>query len=106
MNFLMWLIIWYGCALCGVVALLWMFPAAVFDSRRAWVIALQFDKLANVTFGGDEDETISARCWRLRKWPVYSRLRLFIDGLAGDPRHCEDSYINEQKKRGCKHANA
>lgn len=93
------IILWQVCVIAGVVALLWMFLAACAGSPRAWRIALGFDQLANATFGGDEDETISARCWRLREGPLHSALVQVINFLANDPKHCEDSFIDEQQRR-------
>lgn len=93
------IVLWHVCCLVAVVALLWMFLSIIGGSSRAWAIAIGFDQLANATFGGDEDETISARCWRLRDGPLYSALVVVINLLANDPRHCEDSYLDEQQRR-------
>lgn len=93
------ILLWNICVIAGVVALLWMFLACFAGSGRAWRIAVGFDHLANAAFGGDEDETISARCWRYRDEPHYSALVQLINFLAGDARHCEDSYLAEQDDR-------
>ncbi|RZA26855.1 MAG: pseudouridine synthase, partial [Proteobacteria bacterium] len=56
-------------------------------------VALAFDQLANAILGGYSDETISARCWRLRAARPYSTLRPIIDGLFfWQPEHCRASY--------------
>lgn len=93
------LLIWNVCGVAGVVALLWMFCAILAGSARSWRIAVGFDQLANAVFGGDEDETISARCWRYRNMPRYAALVQVINRLFNDPKHCEDSFIDEQARR-------
>ena len=93
------IILWQVCVIAGVVALLWFFLAACAGSPRAWRIAVGFDQVANAAFGGDEDETISSRCWRYRADRKYSVLVQIIDFLFDDPRHCEDSFIDEQQRR-------
>lgn len=62
-------------------------------------IALAFDYLANKATGGKEDKYISSRCWLNRAQPHYSALVQLINFLAGDARHCEDSYLAEQDDR-------
>ena len=98
-NILKLILLWNICIVAGVVALLWMFLAIPFSNGRAWRIAVGFDQLANATFGGDEDETISARCWRYREDPKYSALVQVINMLANDKNHCRDSYLSEQDDR-------
>lgn len=93
------IILWHVCGFIAVIALLWMFLSVIGGSPRAWKIAIAFDQLANAAFGGDEDETISARCWRLREGPLHSALVMMINLLANDPKHCEDSYLDEQQRR-------
>lgn len=94
------IVLWHVCGFVAVVALLWMFLSIIGGSARAWKIAIAFDQLANATFGGDEDETISARCWRLRERPIYSALVQVINLLANDKKHCEDSYLDEVQRHG------
>lgn len=98
-NLIKLLLLWHVCVIVGVVALLWFFLASFAGSPRAWRIAVGFDQLANAMFGGDEDETISARCWRMRGGALHSALVQVINFLANDPKHCEDSFIDEQQRR-------
>lgn len=93
------ILIWNACVIVGVVALLVMFCAICTGSGRAKRIAVGFDQTGNAAMGGDEDETISARCWRYREDRKYSRLVQVIDFLFNDRRHCEDSFIDEQQRR-------
>lgn len=83
--------IWLLCQLAHIVASVWMLLAALYGSKRAWKLAIGYDQLANVAFGGDPDETISSRAGkekkRGRRWAcVLCRL---LDKL--DPDHCEKS---------------
>ena len=66
-------------------------------------VAVAVDQLVNaLTPGGWADETISARCWRLRQRRGWNVARLVIDTiLFFDPNHCEESYISEQKRTQC-----
>ena len=59
-------ILWLLCLAAAIVSLAWQLVAIVGSPRRAMRIAIGFDQTANAAFGGDEDETISARCWRNR----------------------------------------
>lgn len=93
------ILLWNICVITGVVALLVMFCAICAGSRRAKRIAVGFDQTGNAALGGDEDETISSRCWRYREDRKYSRLVQVIDFLFNDRRHCEDSFIDEQQRR-------
>lgn len=86
------LVIWLLCALAAVVGLVWMLIATLAGSRRAWKIAIGFDQMGNVVAGGDEDETISARCWRLRDEQPYGTLYVLIDAAFGDGHCCESFY--------------
>lgn len=85
--FLLWLLCMFAAAVAG----LWMLVSIVTGSRRAWTLAVAHDQLANVAFGGNEDETISSRAGRgarkgIRKWCILCR---FLDWF--DPNHCEKS---------------
>ena len=93
--------LWLLCFFAAILGLIWMACAIVTASRRAWTIAIGFDQLGNATAGGDEDETISARCWRLRARQPYRLLRVLIDrafAAAGERDHCKASFIAEQRK--------
>lgn len=72
------------------------------DGVKRWVlqVLIALDQLANVAlFFGWADETISARCWRLReRWP-WRWARVAVDrlfGLLGDVDHCRTSYESER----------
>lgn len=59
-------------------------------------IAIAVDQLINTLFGGYADETISARCWRLRERQPYKLLRPVIDGaFFWQDRHCYHAYMAE-----------
>ena len=66
-------------------------------------VAIAVDQLLNaLTPGGWADETISARCWRLRSRRGWNVARLVIDTvLFFDPNHCEESYKSEQLRTQC-----
>lgn len=93
------ILFWDTCVILAVVALLVMFCAIFTGSSRAWRIAISFDQTGNAAMGGDEDETISSRCWRNRAEPHYSALVQIIDFLFGDRNHCKNSFEDEQRKR-------
>lgn len=62
-------------------------------------VLIAFDQLLNAVFGGYADETISARCWRLRERQPYSTLRAIVDGLFfWEPEHCKQSYESEVER--------
>ncbi len=94
------ILLWQLCGIAGVIALLWMFCAICAGSRRAKRIAVGFDQTANAAFGGDEDETISSRAWRLRDDVRWSAARRLIDVAFGDEHHCLNAYMDERAKHG------
>lgn len=102
MSHLRFLAIWLLCLLAALVSFAWLtFGILKPTSRRAWRIAVGFDQTANATAGGDEDWTISARCWAERERQPYKALRRIIDwaaAAAGDKNHCENAYRQEMKK--------
>jgi len=58
---------------------------------------------ANVLAGGDPDEMLSARCWRLRKQPGWRELCLYLDNASplmwwrgSYATHCEACYWEEK----------
>jgi hypothetical protein len=60
-------------------------------------VAIAADQLANAILGGYSDETISARCWRLRAARPYGVMRSIIDGLFfWQPGHCKAAYDSER----------
>jgi hypothetical protein len=62
-------------------------------------IAIAADQLINTLLGGYADETMSARCWRLRALQPYKTLRPLIDGLFfWQPKHCQSAYESELKR--------
>lgn len=59
-------------------------------------IAIAFDQLANTVLGGYADETMSARCWRLRRFQPYRFLQPVIDMLFfWQVDHCRRSHEAE-----------
>lgn len=95
---LRYLLLFVACTLAAAISLVWMLLAALAGSRRAWRIAIGFDQTANAAFGGDEDETISARCWRYREAPHYAIAVQIINLAFWDRHHCRDAYEAEQLK--------
>ena len=60
--------------------------------------AISLDQNINTFFFfGSADETISARCWRLRHCIGWGQAQRCIDWLLWriDPNHCEESYKSE-----------
>jgi len=93
------LLLWIACLAASLVAALWMLCAIIAGSPRAWRIALGYDQLGNATLGGDEDETISCRCWRYKDEPYYAVWVKRINWLFDDPDHCRDAFADEAAKR-------
>jgi hypothetical protein len=94
------LILWLLCLAAAIVSLAWQFVAIFTAKRRAVRIAVGFDQTANAAFGGDEDETISSRAWRLRDDTRWSVIRRLIDAGFGDEHHCLNAYMDERAKHG------
>ena len=99
MTRLKMLLLWLLCIAAGLVSALWMLLAIAVSSPRAWPIARGFDQLGNATFGGDEDELISSRCWRCRDQPEYAAWVKVINWLFDDPQHCENAYQGEALRK-------
>lgn len=76
------------CQVLNCITAVWMALAILVGSKRAWTLMVSYDQLANATFGGHPDETISSRAARARgkgrRWGcILCRL---LDAL--DPDHC------------------
>lgn len=66
---------------------------------RVGQVLIALDQLGNAILGGWADETISARCWRLRAEQPYSWLRPAIDGIFfWQQQHCLGAYISERRR--------
>jgi hypothetical protein len=64
---------------------------------RVFEVLVAVDQLANAVLGGWADETMSARCWRLRAQMPYSWLRAAIDRLFfWQSSHCQSAYESER----------
>lgn len=64
---------------------------------RIFEVLVAADQLLNAILGGWADETMSARCWRLRDGKPYCWLRPTIDRIFfWQPNHCQDAYESEQ----------
>ena len=64
---------------------------------RAFQVLVALDQLVNAAAGGYADETMSARCWRLRARRPYSALRPIIDGIFfWQTDHCQSAYESER----------
>jgi hypothetical protein len=86
------------CALVAVIGLGWMFVSVVFNSSRAWRLAVSFDQLANTAFGGHEDETISSRAGKAARKgkPWACVLCRLLDWF--EPDHCEKNIEPDRGK--------
>ena len=84
-------------------AMLQRVKRAVLHRLKQVLIAL--DQLLNSLLpGGWADETLSARCWRLRDKRGWGIARRVVDAVAllfRDPNHCEVSYQSEEKRLQC-----
>lgn len=64
---------------------------------RVFEVLVAVDQLVNAILGGWADETISARCHRLRDHQPFKILRPVIDGLFFfQPNHCQRAYESER----------
>jgi len=88
-KFLVLIPIFFVCQLAHLVSSIWMLAAMLTGSHRAWKIAVGYDQLGNVAFGGDPDETISSRAARARR--AGRRWGCVLCGLLDrfDQGHCE-----------------
>ena len=98
------LLSWVLCAAAAVIGLMWMLASGlVGKGARAKRIAIAFDQVGNATAAGDEDETFSARCWRLRAQAPYEHWRRWIDRaflvLRGEQDHCRRAFEHERDRR-------
>jgi len=93
------LILWLLCLAAAIVSLAWQLVAIFGSPRRALRIAVGFDQTANAAFGGDEDETISSRAWRLKHKRGWGIARRVIDWGFNDKNHCRDAYQHEVWRR-------
>lgn len=86
------------CALAAALGLVWMFCAVLANSARGHRLAVSFDQLANTTFGGHEDETISSRAGKARlkgkRWGCV--LCKWLDWF--DPDHCASNIEPDRGK--------
>ena len=59
--------------------------------------AIAFDQFVNALCGGWADETLSARCWRLRQAHAGWRCaRMVVDGIFfWQKDHCRAAYVSE-----------
>lgn len=92
--------LWLLCMLAALVSSAWMLGVVLFGSDRAWRLAVAYDQLANTTFGGDEDETISSRAAKAarngKRWGCL--LCRLLDRF--EDKHCENSIELDEGQRG------
>ena len=64
-------------------------------------ILIAIDQLFNTLFGGEPDESISARCWRLHLVSAKWRYTMIaIDALFfWQDEHCKQSYFAEFERK-------
>jgi hypothetical protein len=66
---------------------------------RVFEVLVAVDQLANAILGGWADETMSARCWRLRNLRPYCWLCPVIDRLFfWQSNHCQSAYESERSR--------
>jgi hypothetical protein len=66
---------------------------------RTFQILVALDQLINAAAGGYADETMSARCWRMRARRPYSILRPIIDCMFfWQTDHCRSAYESERER--------
>lgn len=75
----------------GLYAAIRMFYTIFINPRKAWVLAVSFDQLANTAANGNPDETISSRAFRAqtegKAWGcVLCKLLNYVD-----KNHCKES---------------
>lgn len=71
---------------------------------RHWLkqVLVALDQFVNALAGGWADETLSARCWRLRGQAVWGVLRMVVDAVFFfDKNHCEEAYRSEVLRLQC-----
>ena len=74
---------------------------------KRWLkqVLVALDQLLNALIpGGWADETLSARCWRLRErtgWGIARRVIDVVALLFRDKNHCEVSYQSELLRLQC-----
>ena len=62
-------------------------------------LSIAVDQLLNAVFLGWPDESLSARCWRERRWFRHVIDSLFFWQVDKDGRgHCEQSYLYERAR--------
>jgi lysozyme family protein len=59
---------------------------------RCWVLTSQ--AINALAFDGDPDESLSARCWRLRAFKGWGEMAQRIDKYLG-AGHCQRAYDNQ-----------
>lgn len=68
------------------------------DGHRAWKIVVGYDQVGNITAGGHEDETFSARCHR-NKSEKYNKAEVVVDKifkiLRNEDNHCRNAFLKE-----------
>jgi hypothetical protein len=64
-------------------------------------VAIALDQQANTLLGGEPDETLSARAWRLRLVSPYWKIaQIVIDALFfWQDEHCKASYFSEYERK-------
>jgi hypothetical protein len=82
-------------ALFGLLAYGWQL---IFRPDKAWRIVIGFDQIANVSFVGSEDETISSRAGKGARKGIWHWCLLckFLHWI--DPHHCEKNIENDEGK--------
>lgn len=83
--------LWLLCGLGVAAVWLYMLSQVLWNTRRAWLLALACDDLGNVALGGKLGQTISAKCalaCRAGKW--WGRWACAVLNWV-DPGHCKSA---------------
>lgn len=65
-------------------------------------VLISVDQLANTIIGGQPDETISAKIYRMKietnktHWKIMEKI---VNVMFFDPKHCEDSFNSESERK-------
>lgn len=62
-----------------------------------WNILVSLDQLGNTLLGGDPDETLSSRAYKLDKYNNITTPRKIIDKILGS-KHCEQHVEQDEGK--------
>lgn len=99
MNILMLIVLLLVATTIFVFSIIQLIISQIFgDGHRAWKIVVGYDQVGNITAGGHEDETFSARCHR-NKSDKYNKAEVIVDKifkiLRNEDNHCRTAFLKE-----------